>query len=99
MSPPLYWLIAQAILTVLAPRRDRWGTAGVAGLIVAGLLSSVFGALEPIVLEVWNPATFDLPKAIIVTAGVVLGALMVVLGIVELVRRRRSQKPGLVPAA
>ena len=32
MSPPLYMLVAQAIFTILAPRRDRWGAFGVGGL-------------------------------------------------------------------
>ena len=98
MSPPLYWLIAQAILTALAPRRDRWGTVGVVGLIVVGLLFSVFGALEPIVLEIFNPTTFDLLKAIIVAGGIVLAFLMMVFGILELVRRRQCNRLGLVLA-
>ena len=98
MSAPLYWLIAQAILTALAPRRDRWGTAGVVGLIVVGLLFSVFGALEPIALEVFSPNTFDLLKAIIVAGGIVLAFLMMVFGALELMRRRRSKRPGLMRA-
>jgi len=98
MSPPLYWLVAQAILTVLAPRCDRWGTVGLVGLSVVGLLFSVFGALEPIVLEIFNPRTLDLPKAIIVTGGVITAFLMMVFGILELMRRRRSKKLGLALA-
>ena len=98
MSPPLYWLVAQGILTLLAPRRDRWGTAGVVGLTVVGLLFSVFGALEPIVLEIFSPKTFDLLKASIVAGGIVLAFLMIVFGILELVRRRQCKRLGLVPA-
>jgi hypothetical protein len=98
MSPPLYWLIAQAILTAVAPRRDRWGGASIIGLILMGLLFSIFGALEPIVLEILNPETFSLLKAIVVAGGVVLAFLMVVFGILELVRRRQCKRAGLVPA-
>jgi len=98
MSPPLYWLIAQAILTAFAPRRDRWGAASIVGLIVIGLLFGVFGALEPIVLEIFNPKTFDLFKASVVGGGVILAFLMAVFGILELVRRRRCSKLALAPA-
>lgn len=98
MSPPLYWLIAQAILTALASRRDRWGDGSIVGLIVVGLLFSVFGVLEPIVLEIFNPKTFDLLKAIIVAGGVVLAFLLMVFGILELVRRRQCRRLGLAPA-
>ena len=99
MSPPLYWLIAQAVLTALAPRRGFWGIAGIVGLIVTGLLFSVFGALEPIVLKIFNPATFDLLKVIVVTGGIVLAILMVIFGVLELARRSRSRRIGRMPAA
>jgi hypothetical protein len=98
MSPPLNWLIAQAILTALAPRRDRWGAASIVGLIVIGLLFSAFGALEPIVLEIFSPKTFSLLKATIVAGGVVLALLMMLSGVLELVRRRKCKRVGLAPA-
>jgi hypothetical protein len=98
MSPPIYWLIVQAILTALAPRRGLWGTVGIIGLIVTGLLFSIFGALEPIALKIFNPSTFDLFKVIIVT-GIILAFLMVVFGILELVRRSRSKRLGQMPTA
>src|SRR5512138_578829 len=51
MSPPLYYLLAQVVLTIFAARRDRWGGVGVVGLVIFGLCS-VIGALgEPILLE------------------------------------------------
>jgi hypothetical protein len=99
MSPPLYWLIVQAILTALASRRGRWGTVGIVGLIATGLLYSIFGALEPIVQKIFNPAAFDLLKVIIISGGIVLAVLMVVFGLLELVRRSRSRKIGPLPAA
>jgi len=97
MSPPLYWLIAQAILTALAPRGGLWGIVGIVGLMVTGLLFSVFGALEPIVLKIFSPASFDLLKVIIVTAGIILAFLMVVFGLLELVRRSRSRRISRMP--
>jgi hypothetical protein len=92
MSPPLYWLVAQAALTALAPKRGAWGVVGVAGLVITGLLFSIFGALEPIVLEILSPGSFDLLKIILVISGIVLAALMVVFGIIELFRRGRRKK-------
>ena len=99
MSPPLYWLIAQGILTVLARRRDRWGTVSVGGLTIIGLLFGVFGFLEPIVLEVFNPKTFDLPKAVVEAGSIVIAFGMVVFGILELVRRRREKSSAVQSAA
>jgi hypothetical protein len=99
MSPPLYWLIAQAILTALAPRGGLWGIVGISGLIVMGLFFSVFGALEPIVLKIFHPGTFDLLKVIIVTGGIVLAFFMVVFGVLELARRSRSKRIGRLPSA
>jgi hypothetical protein len=91
MSPPLYWLVGQAILTALARRLDRWGAVCVVALTIIGLLFGVFGFAEPIVLEIFNPATFDVLKAIIVTGTTILAFLMMVFGILELVRRGRGR--------
>ena len=90
MSPPLYMLVAQAIFTVLALRRDRWGTFGVGGLTIAGLLFGVGMLVEPILLEIFNPASFDLLKALIVIALVIVPLVILVFGVRELRRRRRN---------
>jgi hypothetical protein len=90
MSPPLYWLVAQIALTLLAPRRDRWGTVGVAGLAAFGLLSGIGALGEPILLEIFNPATFDLLKAVVQTGMIVVPFVMMVLGVLEWSRRRRG---------
>jgi len=99
MSPPLYWLIIVALLTVVARRYDRWGTAGVVALGSVGLLFLIFGLLEPIVMEVFNPSTFDLLKAAIVTAVTAAALAMVVFGALELRRRLlcRRQSSALMP--
>ena len=88
LSPPLYLLIALAILTVLAPRRDRWGGVGVVGLAIFGLFT-VIGALgEPMLLEILNQVTFDLSKAVIEAGLIILPLAMMVFGILEWSRRR-----------
>ena len=91
MSPGLAWLIAQAILTFLAPRKGRWGTIGVAGLTLFGLLSGIFSLTEPIVRRIFNPATFDPLKAVIETGIIVVPFVMMVFGILEWIRRRRDK--------
>ena len=88
MSPPLYWLMTQVALTILAPRRDRWGGIGVVGLAIFGL--SGIGALgEPINLELLNPTTFNLPRAVIQSGMIIIPFTMMVFGILEWSRRRR----------
>src|SRR6185436_20809396 len=67
LSPPLYMIIAAGIFAVLSPRRDRWGTVGVAGLTICGLLFSIGALVEPILFEIYNLATFELLKALIET--------------------------------
>jgi hypothetical protein len=47
MAQPLYWLIAQIVLTVLAPRRGLWGAVGIMGLAIFGLLSGIGALGEP----------------------------------------------------
>jgi len=90
MSPPLYWLMAQVALTILAPRRDRWGGVGVAGLAIFGL--SGIGALgEPINLEILNPVTFNLLNAVIQSGMIIIPFAMMVFGILEWSRRRRER--------
>ena len=91
MSPPLYMMVAQALFTVLAPRRDRWGTVGVGGLTIAGLLFCTGALVEPILFEIFNPATFDPFKALI-EAGLIVGPfVMMVFGIREWAKRRRDK--------
>jgi hypothetical protein len=91
MSPPLYMLIAVVIFTVLTFRQDRWGIVGVGGLAIAGLLFGIGALVEPILLEIFNPATFDLLKALIEAGLIFLPFLMLIFGIREWSRRRRDQ--------
>lgn len=94
MSPGLPWLMAQAILTFLAFRKGRWGTIGVAGLTLFGLLSGVFSLTEPIVRTIFHPATFDPLKAVIEAGIIGVPFVMMVLGILELARRRQDKWHG-----
>lgn len=92
MSPGLPWLIAQAILTALTFRNDWWGMLGVVGLIIFGLLSGVFSLTEPVVRQIYSPATFDLLKAVIEAGIILLPFGMMVFGILEWRRRRRESE-------
>ena len=89
MSPPLYWLIAQVVLTILAPRRDSWGIVGVVGLALFGLLFIIGTFGEPINLEIFNPLTFDLLKAVIQVVTIVILLAMMFFGFLEWRERRR----------
>jgi len=90
MSPGLPWLIGQVILTVLVYRKDWWGTVGVVGLIIFGLLSGIFSITEPNFQKIFSPATFDLFKAVLQIGVSVIPFVMSVLGIFEWRRRRHG---------
>jgi len=90
LSPPFYALIIQFGLLMLVPRKDRWGTFGVVGLTVIGLMTC-FGALgEPINRRIFNPATFDPVKALIMVGMILIPLVIVVFGLMEWARRRRE---------
>jgi hypothetical protein len=59
ISPPLLTLIMQFVLLMLAPRKDRWGSLGVLGLAITGLLTFIGAFGEPINFKIFNPATLD----------------------------------------
>jgi hypothetical protein len=90
LYPPLYALLIQFALTALMPRSDGWGMPGVIGLLVMGLFTFVGALSEPIRNQVFNPDTFDLPKAVIMTGMIVLPLFSMAFGILEWARRRRG---------
>jgi magnesium-transporting ATPase (P-type) len=90
MSPGLPWLITQAILTVLAYKKNWWGTFGIAGLVIFGLLSGIFSLTEPNVQKIFSPAAFDAIKAVLQAGVIVLPFVMMVFGILEWRRRRQG---------
>jgi hypothetical protein len=91
MSPSLLHLIVQVAFTVLAPRRDRWGGGGVVGLAIFGLFTVIGAIFEPINLELLNPVTFNLPRAVIQSGMIIIPFAMMVFGILERSRRRRER--------
>jgi hypothetical protein len=91
MSPPLLHLIVQVAFTILTPRRDRWGWVGVVGLTFFGLLTVIGAIFEPINLELLNPVTFNLLRAVIQSGMIIIPFAMLVFGILEWSRRRREQ--------
>jgi hypothetical protein len=91
LSPGLPMMVAQALFTVLSTRGGRAGKAGVAGLTVLGAGSTVGVLAETITYRVLSPRTFDLAKVPIVSAAIVLSALMAILGASRL-RALRSDR-------
>ena len=91
MSPPLVWMVSQALLTWLAwNQMNRKSTWGVIGLTLFGA-SLFIGALgEPITYELLNPVTFNLPVAVIQAGMIIIPFVMMVFAIQEW-RRRRSE--------
>jgi len=91
MSPPLLHLIVQVVFTILAPRRDQWGGVGVVGLAFFGLLTVIGAIFEPINLELLNPVTFNLLRAVIQSGMIIIPFAMMVFGILEWSRRRQER--------
>jgi hypothetical protein len=91
LSPGLPMMVAQALFTVLSTRGGKAGKAGAAGLTVLGAGSTVGVLAETITYRVLSPRTFDLAKVPLVSAAVVLSALMTILGASRL-RALRSDR-------
>jgi hypothetical protein len=72
-------MTAQALFTVLSTRGGMAGKAGAAGLTVLGAGGTVGVLSETITYRVLSPRTFDLAKAPIVSAAIVLSPLMTIL--------------------
>ena len=67
------------------------GAFDVGGLTIAGLLFGVGVLVEPILLEIFNPATFDLLKAVIEVGLIIVLFVMMVFGVREWVGRHRDK--------
>jgi quercetin dioxygenase-like cupin family protein/carbon monoxide dehydrogenase subunit G len=80
LSPGLPMMVAQALFAVLSTRAGRAGKAGAAGLTLLGAGGTVGVLAETITYRVLSPRTFDPAKALIVSAAIVLSALMGILG-------------------
>ena len=91
ISPPLLTLLLQLALLMLTPRDDRWGTLAVLGLALIGLLTFLGALGEPINFRIFNPATFDPLKALLMAAMILLPLAILVLGLMEWARRRREK--------
>jgi hypothetical protein len=91
LSPPLYTLIIQFVLLLLTPRKDGWGTTGVLGLMLIGLMTCIGALSEPINRRIFNPATFDPVKAIIMAGMILLPLAIVAFGLMEWLGRRHSK--------
>jgi hypothetical protein len=90
LSPPLYLLPIQIALLWLAHKRDQWGKIGVAGLTLIGLMTCIGALGEPINRRIFNPATFDPIKSLIMLAMILIPAAIVVFGGMEWSRSRKE---------
>jgi hypothetical protein len=61
----------------------------VVGLAIFGLLTVIGAIFEPINLELLNPVTFNLLRAVIQSGMIIISFAMMVFGILEWSRRRR----------
>jgi quercetin dioxygenase-like cupin family protein/uncharacterized protein YndB with AHSA1/START domain len=80
LSPGLPMMALLAVFTALSTRGGKAATVGVAGMTALGAGGTVGVLAETITYRTLSPSTFDRAKAPIVLAGIVLSALMAVLG-------------------
>lgn len=90
LSPGLPMMVAQALLTALSTRGGRAGKTGALGLILLGAGGTVGVLAETVTYRVLSPRTFDVAKAPIVSAAVVLSPLMAVLSAKRLSALRKN---------
>ncbi len=89
-SLPLAPWIALVVFALLARSRRWWGTLAVVVLCLLGVLF-IIGGLG----EVFTPPTPYVPRAVLITSGVVaalLGLALLVLGIADLIDRVRARR-------
>lgn len=93
-SFPAFPWIALGVFALLARSRRWWGTLGVVGLCLLGPLF-VIGGMG----EAFAPATPHVPRAVLLTAGLVYGFLGLsllaagVLDLIDRVRRMKKESP------
>jgi len=81
LSPPLWWIAIQLLLTRWLGRADRFRRIGIYGLIVFGILECVGAMGEPITFTIFRPATLDPFLAVIQAGMIVLPAAMALFGV------------------
>lgn len=80
LSPGVPMLMAQVLLTALAPWRGKVGLAGAGGLMLMGMAATIGTLGEPITYRVLHPKSFDPPRAIVVLSNILLPVLMMAFG-------------------
>lgn len=89
LSPPLWWMAAQAACVAVAARRTSAHRGLTAALIFFGV-SEFVGALgEPITMRVFRPQTFD-PLLATVQSGMILLPLAVIVAGIGALRKART---------
>ncbi len=88
LSPPLFLCIAAVVCIILTFQSERPVEIGITGLVILAVFYTIGAFAETITYRVLNPATFDLPKALVVIVEIVLPLAMIGLGVWELLRRR-----------
>ena len=91
LSPSLWWMVPQALLTWLAwNQTNRRSTWGVIGLTLFGFAEFIGALGEPITYELLDPVTSNLFLAVI-QAGMIIIPLVMTMFAIQEWRRRRSE--------
>jgi hypothetical protein len=90
LSPDLWLLLGQFVLTRCALRRGRVGMVGVIGVTLLGTVATLGQLGEPITVRAFSAATFDGAQASLAAANIAGSLLMVVFGLLEWRSRGRA---------
>jgi len=91
LSPSLWWMVPQALLTWLAwNQTNRRSTWGVIGLTLFGVAEFIGALGEPITYELLDPVTFN-PLLAVIQAGMIIIPLVMMVFAIQEWRRRRSE--------
>ncbi len=86
-----YIICWHKVLTILVSRRDHWRGVGVVGLTLFGFFSMIGALGEPILIEIFKPATFNLFQALIYAGMILVPFLTLIFGIRAWLRWRHEQ--------
>jgi len=92
VSPPLYLCIITLLLILLAFQPKWPGMVGVVGLTIIGMIFLLGEFIESNTYRVLNPATFNVPVALVVLIEIILALLMIAFGGITIIQEREAHR-------
>src|SRR5262245_48694837 len=81
LSPPLWWMLAQAFFTLRVARTAGRSRGSIIALIAFGAMECIGALGEPVTLQAFSPSTFDPLLAVTQLGMIVLPLLTAIFGL------------------